>query len=168
MFGIKATSTIFEYFSHLEQCYLFSFIPKFSYSLKAQTINPKKVYSIDPGMVRAVTSSKTRDHGRIFENAVFLHIRRYTKTIYYYADGGAECDFVFGKNEMPTCAIQVCYELNAENKLREVKGLVAALKAHPDLQGCIITLNQNDQLDYEGYHIPVISAEQWFCRSPFV
>ena len=28
-----------------------AFIPRFSYSLKAQLINPRKVYSIDPGMI---------------------------------------------------------------------------------------------------------------------
>ena len=40
--GLKTTATILEYLSFLEQCYLFFFVPKFNYSAKAQSVNPKK------------------------------------------------------------------------------------------------------------------------------
>lgn len=67
--GLKTTATILEYFSFFEQCYLF-FVPKFNYSAKAQTVNPKKVYCIDTGMIQNVTISVNSDMGRMFENAV--------------------------------------------------------------------------------------------------
>ena len=45
-------------------------MPKFNYSAKAQTVNPKKVYCIDTGMIQNVTLSVNFDMGRMFENAV--------------------------------------------------------------------------------------------------
>ena len=65
--GLKTTTTILEYLSFLEQSYLFSFVPKFDYSAKAQSVNPKKVYCIDTGMIQNVTLSATKDLGRMFE-----------------------------------------------------------------------------------------------------
>ncbi|WP_447639896.1 ATP-binding protein [Paracnuella aquatica] len=50
LFNIKATSTVLEYFSYLQDAYLVQFVPKFSCSLQAQIRNPKKVYVIDLGL----------------------------------------------------------------------------------------------------------------------
>ncbi|MEX2566807.1 MAG: ATP-binding protein, partial [Cyclobacteriaceae bacterium] len=60
---IKATSTVMEYFSNLEESWLFFFIPKFSYSKKKQLINPKKVYAVDTGLVSANSRSFSEDQG---------------------------------------------------------------------------------------------------------
>ena len=50
MFDIKAASTFLDYFSFYQRSYLLEFIPIFSYSLKVQSRNPKKVYSMDLGL----------------------------------------------------------------------------------------------------------------------
>jgi predicted AAA+ superfamily ATPase len=50
MFGIKASSTVSEYFHYFEDSYLLDFLPLFSYSLKTQTRNLKKVYAVDMGI----------------------------------------------------------------------------------------------------------------------
>ncbi|MDB5025014.1 MAG: hypothetical protein JWP78_2769 [Mucilaginibacter sp.] len=49
LFEIGSTSTVMEYLSHLEYSYLLQFVPKFSYSLRKQIANPRKVYAIDTG-----------------------------------------------------------------------------------------------------------------------
>ena len=54
--GIGSTTTILEYLSHLEQSYLVSLVPMFDYSLKKQSINPKKIYAIDLGLVAVIVS----------------------------------------------------------------------------------------------------------------
>ena len=36
-----------EHLSHLEAAYLFHFVPRFSYSLRKQMVNPGKVYAAD-------------------------------------------------------------------------------------------------------------------------
>lgn len=68
--GMKSTSTVSDYFSYFEQTYLINFVPKFSYSYKAQLLNPKKVYCVDNGVVFVTSPSFTRDEGRRLENMV--------------------------------------------------------------------------------------------------
>lgn len=50
LFNLRSPATILEYFSYLENTYVVQFMPKFSYSLKVQIRNPKKVYAIDMGL----------------------------------------------------------------------------------------------------------------------
>ena len=159
--GLKTNVTILEYLSYLERCYLFFYVPRYDYSVKSQAINPRKVYSIDTGLIRNVSLSGTKDLGHLFENVIFLHIRRQTKHIWYYSDQSFECDFLYGKNAMPEFAVQVCYELTNENREREVRGLTETCKLFPDLKPCIVTLSQSDKISYNGMIIPVITVEEF-------
>ncbi len=161
--GLKTNVTILEYLSYLEKSYLFFLVPKFDYSAKAQSINPKKVYSIDTGLIKNVTLSQSSDEGRMFENAVFLQLRRKTKNIWYYAEQGFECDFLYGKDSIPENAVQVCYKLTNENKEREVRGLVETCKKFNNLKPLIVTLNQTDKISYDGMIIDAVCALDFFC-----
>ena len=160
--GLKTNVTILEYLSYLEQSYLFFFVPKFSYSAKAQSISPKKVYCIDTGMIQDVTLSLNGDIGRLFENAVFIELRRHTKNIWYYAESSFECDFLYGQNIVPEIALQVCYKLTNENREREVQGLIKTVKKISNLKLFIVTFNQKDKISYNGITIEVIPAVEFF------
>lgn len=160
--GLKTTATILEYLSFLEQCYLFFFVPKFNYSVKAQSVNPKKVYCIDTGMIQNVTLSINADMGRVFENAVFIELRRRTKNIWYYSEAAFECDFLYGRDVVPENAVQVCYELTSENKEREVRGLVETCKKFPGVKPLIVTFNQNDKISYGGMIVEAVPAVEFF------
>lgn len=160
--GLKTTATILEYLSFLEQCYLFFFVPKFNYSAKAQSVNPKKVYCIDTGMIQNVTLSINADMGRVFENAVFIELRRRTKNIWYYSEAAFECDFLYGRDVVPENAVQVCYELTSENKEREVRGLVEICKKFPGVKPLIVTFNQNDKISYGGMIVEAVPAVEFF------
>lgn len=151
----KATSTVMEYFSYLEESWLFFFIPKFSYSQRKQLINAKKVYSIDTGLVTANSRSFSEDLGRRFENMVFLHFRRTYPEIYYFSEKN-ECDLViFGRQGLVEL-VQVCYELNPENLKRELDGLWEAMKFFDKKEGLLVTLGQEDSFEQHGYLINVI------------
>ena len=160
--GLKTTATILEYLSFLEQCYLFFFVPKFNYSAKAQSVNPKKVYCIDTGMIQNVTLSANADMGRMFENAVFIELRRRTKNIWYYSEAAFECDFLYRNDVVPENAVQVCWELTNENKEREVRGLVETCKKFPGVKPLIVTFNQKDKISYGGMIIEAVSAVEFF------
>lgn len=160
--GIKTNVTILEYLSYLEQCYLFFFVPKFNYSAKAQSVNPKKVYCIDTGMIQSVTLSSNADAGRMLENAVFIELRRRTKNIWYYSESSFECDFLYGHDSVPENAMQVCYELTSENREREVRGLVETCKKFPEVKPLIVTFNQKDKISYDGMIIEAIPAVEFF------
>ena len=160
LFNIAATSTIMEYLSHLEYAYLFQFIPKFSYSVRKQMVNPRKVYAIDTGMVQVNSASFSDDDGRKFENLVYLKLRRSYQEIYYFADKG-ECDFiVFNKGSISE-AIQVCYQLNQDNIDREINGLIAALEFFKLEQGTLVTLNQTELIQKNSYTINVVPSYEW-------
>ncbi len=154
--GLKSTTTVTDYFSFLQQSYLFEFVPKFSYSVKVQIVNPKKVYCIDTGIVSVLSSSFSQDEGHKLENAVYLNLRRNSKEIFYFNEGRGECDFVVCENGVPNRLIQVCADLNAENREREVNGLLAAMEFFNFRQGEIITLNQSDTILIDGKRIDII------------
>lgn len=161
-FGIKSTSTVMEYLSYLEESYLFQFIPKFSYSVKKQSINPRKVYAVDTGLVNVNSKSFTEDRGSIFENLVYLHLRRQTREIYYFTENG-ECDFVvFEKGEI-TGVLQVCYELTQDNLDRELNGLFEALDFFDLETGSIVTLNQSDQFKKESKTANIIPCHEFMA-----
>lgn len=161
LFGIGATSTVMEYFSYLEQTWLMHFIPKFSYSVRKQSVNPRKVYAIDTGLINVNSKSFSGDFGRILENLVFLHLRRNFKEIYYLSEKG-ECDFVTFEQGNVQEVVQVCYELNPDNLDRELNGLFEALSFFELEQGFIITQSQTDRFEKDGKVAKVIPCHQFF------
>jgi len=157
--SIGATSTILAWFSHLELSYLFFFVPMFSPSEKAQLINPKKVYAIDPGMPEYVSQKPEQDRGRRLENLIFLHLRRKYKEIYYLDHKGkGECDFLAFKGGVVQEIIQVCYELTPDNMDREVKGIVEAMRYFNYAKATIVTFSQKDKIIVDTYEIEVVPA----------
>lgn len=160
LFGIKAASTILEYFSFLQDAYIVCFIPVFDYSLKIQIRNPKKVYAIDTGIFNQAKTTFTPDLGRQLENAIFLKLRRKYKEIYYFNKEG-ECDFIVIERGKCISCLQICYELNDLNLDRELNGLINALSFFKLKQGKIITYNQTDKFEKDGYTIIVQAASSF-------
>jgi len=160
LFGIGATSTVMEYLSHLEYSYLFHFVPKFSYSLRKQMVNPRKVYAIDTGMVNVNSASFTEDNGRKFENLIYLHLRRRYKDIYYFSEKG-ECDFVVYEKESIREVIQVCFSLNQDNMDRELNGLFDALEFFKMEKGTVVTLNQTDCFERNNMKANIVSGYEY-------
>ena len=124
-------------------------------------VNQKKVYAIDNGLIIANSVSFSKDRGRMLENQVFLHLRRKHKEIFYFKEKN-ECDFVVKEKEKITKAIQVCYELNEDNKEREINGLINALKLFELEQGLILTYNQADTIETGNKKIFLKPVWKWF------
>jgi len=158
--GISATSTIMEYFSYLESAYLFYFVPRFSYSAKSQLINPRKVYSADPGLITVNSASFSDDNGRKLENIVFSYLRSLSKEIFYFLDKN-ECDFIVMKRGNKPVAVQVCYILGKENLDRELGGLYEALRFFGLKEGTIVTLNQKDKFVINGLTAHILPATEF-------
>jgi uncharacterized protein len=163
LFEIGSTSTVMEYLSHLEYSYLFQFVPKFSYSLRKQIANPRKVYAIDTGLINVNSGSFSEDNGRKFENLVYLHLRQKYREIYYFTEKN-ECDFVIINNSKLVAAVQVCFELNPDNINRELDGVVEALTFFNADEGFIVTLNQTDRLEKNGKVVHVLPAYKYLLR----
>ncbi len=162
--GLKSASTVLEYFSYLKNAYLVDFISQFNYSMKVQLRNPKKVYSIDLGIVSAVTSSFSQDNGRKLENLVFLKLRSNYKEIFYFKEKG-ECDFVVKQQEKVIIAIQVCYLIDDLNFEREFNGLMDALVFFDLKEGTIVTHHQSDVFERNGKKVNLIPAHEFLMQN---
>ena len=63
---------------------------KFAESSYKRLRNPAKIYLIDTGICKKVTSA---DWGRMLENIVFCQLRRKSEEIFYFEEK-RECDFI--------------------------------------------------------------------------
>jgi uncharacterized protein len=160
-FGLKSSSTILEYFSYLENSYVVEFLPMFSFSIKTQIRNPKKVYVIDLGLFTENSIIFSEESGRRLENAVYLYFRRKKYEIFYFKEK-KECDFVVMRNNQLIDLVQVCFELNEFNLDREIAGLTDAMDFFKVNSGKIITISQEEILVKNGKTIEVIPAWKYF------
>ncbi len=145
--------SIKEYISYLEDAYMIEELKLFSFSLKEQQNNKKKIYVADNGFFE-LGFSFSSNSGKLLENLVFNELQKSGFEIYFY-NKNFECDFICKKDDKLT-ALQVCYELNNQNRQRELNGL----KKLPfkDIEKKIITYNQNEVID----DIEVVSFWEYF------
>ncbi len=160
-FDAGSANTIMDYLGWMEDAYLLFFLQKFSWSLKSRLVNPRKVYAIDTGLVRANSLSFTSDDGRLLENAVYIFFRSKGIQIYYFREK-RECDFVLFNGDRCEMAVQVCHGLHYDNKQREIAGLREAMFFFDLAEGYIVTLADKDELVYEDKKITVIPAHEFF------
>ncbi len=163
MFGLGSTNTIIFFISCFEDSYLLFTVPRFSYSLKNQIKNPKKIYSVDNGMSAVNSASFSEDKGRMLENVVFSHLRKNYQNIFYFREKH-ECDFLVGEKNKIVAAIQVCFELNDDNKNREIKGLEEALEKLHLKEGLILTFDQEDELSISNKRILIKPVWKWLTE----
>jgi predicted AAA+ superfamily ATPase len=164
--GVKSPTTVLEYISFFEAAYLVHLLPCFAWSVKAQSLAPKKVYVADTGIIKTGAVSFSDNLGALLENFVFNCLRTRTRNtnqfqdreIYYFsAKNGGECDFIVSPHTKP-CCIQVCWELTHDKQDREINGLLNAMIFFNLDVGTIITFDSEDIIQTAGKTITVIPA----------
>lgn len=153
--NVSVASTVINWCDWFEDAYLFFFVPKYSDSVRAQLVNPRKVYSIDTGLVNVVSRRIVFNDALCFENMVFLALRRKYRDIFYFDDGG-ECDFVCMEHHMPRVAVQACVKLTKEDSGREKEGLAAAMRRFSFNEGFIVTKSQREDIKVDEGVIHVV------------
>jgi len=147
-----------------QEGYLFFFAHIFSYTIKDRTQYPRKAYLGDTGFMYAISGKA--DMGRLFENAVFLELKRKTPQqhdIHYWKNKeGFEVDFVIREGLKIKEIIQVAYELNSEKtKDREVRGLAACAVEAGLNHGLIITKDFERIETVNGIKITFVPLWKW-------
>ncbi len=119
-----ADKTIKEYLDALAGAHLLYEVALFSYSLKKQMRNPKKVYAIDTGQANAMGFRFSANHGRLLENLIFIDLKRHGLDIYYYrTKNDRAVDFVV-KSGTNLSLVQVTWDLNDSNtREREIRAI---------------------------------------------
>jgi hypothetical protein len=147
--------TVERYSEYLNNAFLFFYLKKFSYSLKEQEKNLRKVFCIDSGLRNAVSMGFSEDRGKVLENIVFLKFSQKGNEIYYWKDKqGYEVDFIVVEGGKVTGVYQVSYSVReARTKTRETNALIRALICFDLKEGTIITENQEMEETLKGFRI---------------
>lgn len=171
LFDMGSTHTLGNYLSYLNQTYLLSFVSKYSTKSKIRIRN-EKVYAIDVAFMNQRADAFSGDnYGWRMETIVYLELRRRTHTqgqdVYYYNDGGAECDFIVCEGNRTVSAYQVTMSLSsAKTRRREVKGCVAAATATHCERLYILTANESEQITTAcGKTINVMPVWEWLAQA---
>lgn len=133
---------LYEFANFIEDAYLAFQIGIYDKSLRKSSTSPKKLYAIDPGMVRALTLDYENDLGRLFENIVYLDLRRLGHHVTYYLTAERyEVDFLVHTSRGHKKMFQVAWNLHDSKTLeREQRALTAAMK-ELKIEGELITLD---------------------------
>lgn len=135
-----SSDTVLQYFNYIEDAYLGFFIPKFTYSLRTQNYNPKKFYSIDNGLQSAISFRVFDDNGKLFENAVFLGLRKKFDQIFYWQED-KEVDFIVKDKENIAYIINASVSIYNENtRNREIESLMACMHALGKTESILVVM----------------------------
>lgn len=162
-----SVNTVKSYIEFLENSWLFFVLNKYAFSVKEQQIAAKKIYSIDTGLASSVGFGFSENKGKLLENTVFLHLKRYAEEdIYYYkTKRGKEADFYLPKKKM---LIQVTQSLlNEETRKREVQSLLEAMEEVNIHSAFILTNNEKNKIKIDNKDIIVLPVYEWLLKSTF-
>ncbi len=129
--GIKVgKDTIYQYLEYIEDAFLIFSVPLFTESVRKMQLNPKKIYAVDSGLIYANRLDISHNFGCLFENLVFLDLKRQGAKIYYYrTKEGFEIDFLVEHQNGSMELLQVVWDINdPSTKEREERALKSAMK----------------------------------------
>ncbi len=131
--------TLYSYLAYVEDTYLLFAIPHYSESVRLMQTTPKKIYVIDNGLLLANTLNLTDNCGKLFENLVYLDLRRQGKDVYYYkTKSGFEVDFVATSKGAKPELIQVVWEKEDAATLQREERALHEAEAELGVKGKII------------------------------
>jgi len=163
--GFKiAKTSLLRLERYSQESYLFFFLPIFSYTLKDRSQYPRKSYLGDLGFLYALSGRV--DWGRLYENAVFLELKRNNSSTveinYWKNPERKEVDFILREGTKTKEIIQVVYDLKDKKTLdREVESLKACAKSLKVKKGLIITKDVEKVEEDSGLIINYIPLWKW-------
>lgn len=163
LIGVKSINTVKTYLEILEEAFLFFRINLFDYSIKRQIYNPSKIYIIDTALGNSISFKFSEDIGHIYENLVFLELKRRNKETYYWkSKKGKEVDFLIKKGLNIEEAIQVSYNLDYKKTLnREIESLLMAKDEFKIKHLSIITEDEEAEKEIGDVKIKIIPLWKW-------
>lgn len=155
---------LYEYLDKCQSIYLSFILKKYSYKLAGRELGERKVYSIDNGLLNAVSFKFSNDSGKAMEQTVFIELKRRGKEFYFYKEN-YECDFIVKEGNSIVEAIQIFNSLSDEKtRKREIKGLVEACKEFKLKKGFIITNEVTQDIEAEKIKIQIIPLYKWLLN----
>jgi len=135
--------TLFDYFNYLNDVYSVFFVPIFRSSIKEEQRNPKKVFIVDNGFNYIYHTSFSSEYSKLYENLVFLHLRRKYKEVYYFKEK-QEVDFFVPEVNL---LINVSYKIDNQKTLnREISALQEAMEKYKIDKSYLITSEEEKEI----------------------
>lgn len=145
--------TLYNYLDYIEDAYLSFSVSLYSESLRKTQTNLRKTYAIDTGLVKAYSLSFKDELGRMFENVIYLDLRRMGCKVYYYLTRERyEVDFIAISPMGQRMIIQVVWDTEDDKTYERERRALDAAKKELKIAGKIITL---DTYLREGIHFSV-------------
>ena len=156
--------TIFDYISYLEDAYTLFPVPIYRNSVKEEQRNPKKIYAIDNGFKKIYDYAMGEDMSKLYENVVFLHLRRQTKDIYYFKEK-QEVDF-YAKIDSKTYLVNVSYKIEDPlTRKREIDGLIEAMTYFNLSKAYLVTSQEDTVVEIERKKIYIVPLHKWLLET---
>ena len=168
LFGVS-NHTAENYYSYLKEAFLLVGIHRFAYKSKDRVRN-EKVYVIDTAFVTDRNDNFSQENlGWKLENVVCIELlRRYKPLfcdIFFYKEAASQVDFIIAKDGNVKELIQVSYDISNEKTLfREIRGLKNAAKKLKCNNLTLITFEEHENIEEDGYTINVVSATKWLLN----
>lgn len=155
-------NTVYEYLEYATDCFLLFLLFPHDPSLVRQQTRSKKIYAVDTGLINAITYRFSQDQGKLLENAVFLELLRREMPLFYYKNQ-FECDFITQQEEAIKEAYQVSLTVSQKaTRQREIRALQKTMDKFNLSEGCIITLDEEEDIEVNNKRITIQPAWKWF------
>ena len=163
MLQLGSVNTVKSFTDYLENSFLLFTSNVFSFSLKKQFITQRKAYSIDNGIMNAISFQFSRNRGRFLENMVFVELkRRYEEVYYYRTKNGREVDFLVRHDKRNIILIQVTDSFSgAIVRQRETDALFAAMEELKVHKALILTDDNEETIRMKGKTLTVKPVYKW-------
>lgn len=167
-YELGSLHTAKNYLSYLQDAYLFFAVEAFAFKVKERVRRARKMYGIDPALVRAAAAGMRDNVGLLLENVVYVELRRRRRMVHYFTDqqGKYEVDFVSHHAETGAVElIQVCADMSRpETRDRELRGLFLAARQFgnlPDEKLLVLTLDGSGTEHVDGRRIACVPVWEW-------
>ncbi|MBI2995422.1 MAG: ATP-binding protein [Candidatus Melainabacteria bacterium] len=134
--------TIIQYLNFIHETFYIFLLPVFSYSLKKQRVNPKKVIVLDNGLRNKICFRTSDDTGKLVENIVGVTLIRKYEEVFFWKDN-AEVDFIIKDTSGFLHAFNVSYTNSIPE--REFNSLIEFKKQHKNVRSLNIISHEIEE-----------------------
>ena len=145
--------TIIEYLNCIEETSYIYLIPVFSYSLKVQKANPKKVIALDNGIRNKICFRFSEDYGKLAENVVGLNLIKKYEDVFYYR-GKSDVDYIVKDQKGDLHAVNVSY--GDEISQKEYDSLNRFAKEYKNVKNLILISREKEGKEGKIKIIPLL------------
>ena len=163
-----AKDAVHAMLGHLLDAFLLSSVPLATESERQRNSNPRKLYPVDPGLIRAYDTSGRSNLGHALETAVLNELeRRKAEVAYVKTADGFEVDFharhLSGSEEL----VQVCADPSAPvTKDRELRALAQAAKTRPRAIQRLLVLTRDQVIPIREPGVSAQPVYEWLLAAP--